>query len=109
MIAGLDILNFKRFAQISLNLSPLTVLSGHNGGGKSTILQALVLLRQAAVDSARLNSIPLNGAYGLELGEAAGVLNVNADTPVIEFGLTPAGKSRSNWRFTYGDDRSLYL
>jgi predicted ATPase len=35
--------NFKRFAKVSLDLGPFTVLMGENGSGKTSILQALAL------------------------------------------------------------------
>ena len=47
MIDRLTITNFKAFAAADLPLGPYTLLSGLNSSGKSTVLQALALLRQA--------------------------------------------------------------
>lgn len=46
MITQLDIENFKSHRQTTLALGNLTVLTGVNGVGKSTIIQSLLLLRQ---------------------------------------------------------------
>lgn len=47
MIQKLKIKNFKSHRDTDLILKPLTILTGLNGSGKSTILQALLLLRQS--------------------------------------------------------------
>ncbi|WP_176730386.1 AAA family ATPase, partial [Devosia insulae] len=39
--------NFKAFDDVEVPLGGLTLLSGLNGSGKSTVLQALGLLRQS--------------------------------------------------------------
>lgn len=46
MINQIRIVNFKSHKDTILNLGNLTVLSGQNGVGKSSILQSLLLLRQ---------------------------------------------------------------
>ncbi len=47
MIRTLRLHNFKCFENQDLAFSPLTLLSGLNGTGKSSVLQALLLLRQS--------------------------------------------------------------
>lgn len=47
MIRTLKLHNFKCFENISFDLSPLNILSGVNGMGKSTVIQSLLLLRQS--------------------------------------------------------------
>jgi AAA15 family ATPase/GTPase len=47
MIASLRLKNFKPFPDQSLVFKPLTLLSGLNSTGKSSVLQALLLLRQS--------------------------------------------------------------
>ena len=52
MIAKLIIANLKGFAsRTDIDLAPLTLLYGENSAGKSTILQALRLLREIHVDN----------------------------------------------------------
>ena len=47
MITNITLENFKCFCQVSINPKLLTVLIGPNGTGKSSILQALLLLKQS--------------------------------------------------------------
>ena len=47
MITNITLENFKCFRHVSINPKLLTVLIGPNGTGKSSILQALLLLKQS--------------------------------------------------------------
>ena len=47
MIAKLRLQNFKCFDDIEIPFSDLTLLAGSNGSGKSTIIQALLLIAQS--------------------------------------------------------------
>jgi hypothetical protein len=47
MITFVRLRNFKCFREQTLEFSPLTLLSGLNGMGKSSVIQALLLLRQS--------------------------------------------------------------
>jgi predicted ATPase len=47
VISQLRLQNFKRFEDQSLEIGNLTLLSGLNGMGKSSVLQSLLLLRQS--------------------------------------------------------------
>jgi predicted ATPase len=107
MITGLGIRNFKCFAMLDLPLRALTVLTGINGAGKSTVLQALLLARQAAENDAS-HVVKLNGPYGLELGESHDVLYPDADPPVIEVLVAASGQSY-RYAFDVPYDRTLYL
>ena len=79
MIDRLTITNFKAFAAADLPLGPYTLLSGLNSSGKSTVLQALALLRQA-FDQDMLHDpddsagFPLNGDL-VQLGTGRDVLH----------------------------------
>ncbi|AXB55215.1 AAA family ATPase [Flavobacterium fluviale] len=56
MITNLRLLNFKSHKDTVLSLGNLTVLSGQNGVGKSSIIQSMLLLRQTNQKN-RLDSI----------------------------------------------------
>ncbi|MER7444558.1 DUF3696 domain-containing protein [Micromonospora avicenniae] len=76
MISRIELHNFKAFRHLDLRLAPLTMLSGVNAVGKSTIIQALALLRQS-YDAGLLNDdggFLLNGDL-VELGVGQDVLH----------------------------------
>ncbi|MDE6409384.1 MAG: DUF3696 domain-containing protein [Muribaculaceae bacterium] len=50
MIRTIDLKNFKCFEQESLRVRPLTVITGGNAAGKSSIIQAMLLLAQSKQD-----------------------------------------------------------
>lgn len=75
MISELQMVNFKCFEDQTLSLAPLTLLSGLNSTGKSTVLQALLLLRQSFQDGALVKGwLSLNGEL-VEIGTAKDALN----------------------------------
>ena len=63
MIKKLRLRNFKAFEDTgSLDLKPITVLAGPNSGGKSSILQSLLLLKQTLEGRPEIN-LNLDGQY----------------------------------------------
>ncbi len=74
MIRELEISNFKCFRRETLELRRLTLLTGVNSSGKSTFIQAMLLMRQA-FESSQRKFVELNGPYYLQLGQAANVTN----------------------------------
>ena len=89
MLSSLQIANFKRFQHLDLELRPLTLLSGVNGGGKSTVIQSLVLLSQTLSAREWGRTLLLEGPE-LALGNVADVLNHNARDR-FSFGVATAG------------------
>ncbi len=47
MLDRLAVTNFKAFATADISLAPYTLLTGLNSSGKSTVMQAIALLRQS--------------------------------------------------------------
>lgn len=74
MIRGVSLANFLAFETLNLPMSPLTVLTGTNSAGKSSLLHALALLHQS--DEARVlaSGLMLNGEL-VELGTGIDVLH----------------------------------
>ncbi|MEV3963671.1 DUF3696 domain-containing protein [Nocardia sp. NPDC050193] len=111
MIESLEITNFKCFEHARFEMRPLTVLTGVNGGGKSTVLQSLLLARQAATGADR--TIQLNGPYGLTLGEAHEVLHPAAPNPEICVRLTrTSNDAADSWEYRFGvpdEEQALHL
>jgi CRISPR-associated Cas5-like protein len=84
VISSLDITNFKCFKQLRLPLKTLTLLTGFNGGGKSSAIQPLLLLAQTLRDTDRPSSFALNGPL-VHLGTVGDVLPSDTTSSQIEF------------------------
>src|SRR5258708_12247320 len=85
MIQSLELTHFKCFQQQVVVVKPLTLLAGLNSSGKSTILQALLLLRQSYLENLLPSvGLTLNGKLA-ELGTAKDFLFEEADIPEIGF------------------------
>ena len=74
MLQQIDLRFFKCFALLKLPLSPLTLLSGANASGKSSVIQALVLLHQTIRDHEWSRRLMLNGT-SVRLGTASAVID----------------------------------
>ena len=74
MITRLDLERFKCFRSLQLPLAPLTLLSGPNASGKSSVMQALGLLHQTMRDHEWSDKLMLNGSV-LSLGTVADVVD----------------------------------
>ena len=116
MYERLELENFKAFKELSLELRPLTLLSGMNGMGKSSVLQSLLLLRQSylqrtSVSSTGSLSLILNGDL-IELGTGQDVFFNRVDyTPdrfELRFTLVHSGIGEVTWRYEY-DSRADVL
>ena len=77
MITGIDLKHFKCFDLLKLPLRPLTLLSGANASGKSSVLQALVLLHQTTTEQEWSDRLLLNGD-AIRLGTVADVVDQRA-------------------------------
>ncbi len=67
MISQINLQLFKCFEKLKLPLSPLTLLTGANASGKSTVLQSLVLLHQTMRDNEWSYHLMLNSS-AIQLG-----------------------------------------
>lgn len=75
MLSEVEIRLFKCFEHLRLPLQPLTVLSGLNASGKSSVIQVLVLLHQTMHDHEWETRLDLNGT-GVQLGTVGDVVDV---------------------------------
>ncbi|WBQ04149.1 AAA family ATPase [Kribbella sp. CA-293567] len=107
--------NFKAFADQKIPLAPLTLLSGLNSSGKSTVLQSLALLRQSneagglILDLAESGFL-LNGDL-IELGVGRDVrheawIETQGSHGGIEIELSD-GNEAWHWAVTYGTEDDL--
>ncbi|MEE7463112.1 hypothetical protein MFUR16E_18610 [Methylobacterium fujisawaense] len=106
MIISTEIRGFKPFEAARFELAPLTVLTGLNGSGKTSLIQTMLLAREASMS--RTPSVPLNGPFGLELGTAEDVLNWESDGP-ISVTITGSGGEVSEWRLGIPEEEAMYL
>lgn len=98
-IAQVALRNFKCFEALDLPCAPLTLLTGHNAGGKSTALQALLLLAQGLREAPNSDLLPLNGTL-VDLGTGGDVIHRSASTQAVTLGATSSSE-RVTWRFDF--------
>jgi len=110
-LSAIELKNFKCFREQRIDLGMLTVLAGLNGVGKSSAIQAMLLLRQSFTFNRIQRRLRLSGDL-VDLGTGADVLFDLADEDELAFVLESGGNRRSEYAFAYspeGDRLSLKL
>ncbi|MCG8352986.1 MAG: DUF3696 domain-containing protein [Chloroflexales bacterium] len=101
MITRLQIQNFKCFRDQEFPLRPLTLLAGANASGKSSAIQALLLLRQSHLAGVLLRGeLLLNGPLA-SVGTALDALNEQSLEDIISFVLTYDDERQDTFAFAY--------
>ncbi|MEU5305062.1 DUF3696 domain-containing protein [Streptomyces noursei] len=114
MINRISLINFKAFRRLELHLGPLTLLTGLNSSGKSSVLQALGLLRQSYETQMLTRTKRAGGGLLLNgdlvaLGTAQDVLHEDfgpveefaaVDEPLVGFVIEEDGEQRM-WAAAY--------
>lgn len=90
MLSHLKIKNFKCFSNQNIKLSNLTMLTGLNAAGKSTVIQSLLLFSQMSRSTCDNNILPLNGDL-VRLGHIGDVFNNNSTSEEFGFDFTYNG------------------
>lgn len=106
MLDLLELEHFKCFEVLRLPLGPLTLLSGTNASGKSSVLQSLVLLQQTMRENEWSTRLMLNGSIA-QLGTVTDVVDQVTGTRRFDVGLVGEGTS-CRWSFT-GDRPDMSL
>ncbi|MGB3402079.1 MAG: DUF3696 domain-containing protein [Microcoleaceae cyanobacterium] len=107
MIHSLKLKNFKPFADLQLSFKPLTLLSGLNSTGKSSILQSILLLRQSYQQQLLPQTgLALNGDL-VNIGTAQDALFEGATEDVIEFQVILQDDIKGVWRFDYNRESDV--
>lgn len=101
MFRQLELRHFKCFERLDLPLGPLTLLSGSNASGKSSALQALVLLHQTIREHEWSTRLLLNGG-SVQLGTVLDVVDKIHGRRELEIGVV---KEASTLRWTFRGDR----
>ncbi|NJM59088.1 MAG: DUF3696 domain-containing protein [Oscillatoriales cyanobacterium RU_3_3] len=101
MITSLHLLNFKPFANQLLEFKKLTLFSGLNSTGKSSVMQSLLLLRQSYQQGLLPEKgLALNGDF-VNVGTAQDALFEGAKDDFIGFNIVWENNIEGVWRFKY--------
>ena len=106
MLTRLELRLFKCFELLRLPIAPLTLLSGPNSSGKSSVLQALVLLHQTMREHEWATRLALNG-NGVRLGTVVDVIDEVHGRTGFEIGIT-FDDVACHWMFE-GERRAMSL
>ena len=104
MISKISIQNFKSHANTVLSLSNLNVLTGMNGMGKSSVIQALLLLRQSAKKNMLAKGLELKDNL-CRLGTAKDALYQSAKDDIIKFEVEFENNKNLFWHFEVEEKR----
>ena len=97
MLQKIGLTNFKCFDSLELACAPLTLLCGLNGMGKSSVLQALLVLRQSAISGELDQGRLVLGGELADLGTGQDVLFEGSETDVVAFELHDSDASEPCW------------
>ena len=100
MLSSLTLKNFKPFENQSFSLKPLTLLTGLNSTGKSSVLQSLLLLRQSSQQDELLDRVGLvlNGDL-VSIGTGQDALFKRAKEDVITLKVGMNNDIKGTWTF----------
>jgi len=87
VLNSLHLQNFKSAKDLFIPLSPLTVLTGLNGSGKSSVLQALALIKQSHDTDNSCRHLTLRGSL-LQFGRGEDILFDGRKTDELRLDLT---------------------
>lgn len=106
MINEISLRNFKCFEILKLPLAELTLLSGPNASGKSSVLQALILLHQTMREHEWSTRLLLNGDE-LKLGTVLDVVDEIHGREAIDIGIVD-NETLYLWNFV-GDRQEMSM
>ena len=90
-----------------MEFRPLTIFTGANSSGKSTILQSILLVTQTLQSSIASRSIVLNGWFK-KFGTYSDIVNRRIDKKKIKFGFTLSNDGSSDmdmvYRYRYAEE-----
>ena len=107
MIRRIKLTHFKCFEQLALDCTPLNLFCGLNGMGKSSVFQALLVLRQSfEAGELGLGRLVLGGDL-VDMGTTVDVLFEDAERDVIEFSLE-RDDTKNPWELKVDVLRTLF-
>ncbi|MBD2261068.1 DUF3696 domain-containing protein [Pseudanabaena sp. FACHB-2040] len=109
MISQLCLNNFKPFESQKIDFGHLTLLAGVNSSGKSSIIQALLLLRQSYQDGLlEKRQLEINGS-SISLGTAYDIFFRAASGDFLSFEIIADNGTKALWKFVYSEPRADFL
>ncbi len=105
MLRRIRLTNFKCFEMLDLSCAPLNLLCGLNGMGKSSVIQALLVLRQSFQTGDLPEGRLVLGGTLTDLGAGSDVLFEDAEEEVIGFELHRDEHPQS-WSQAFGYSRT---
>lgn len=105
MINEFYIKNFKSHESTRIKLGNLTVLCGQNGVGKSSVIQALLLLRQTYQKMRLHSGLDLNKPL-CEVGTAQDALYQFAKDNILQLTIDTSENGQYDWEFLFDDVKS---
>ncbi len=111
MIQKYHLHNFKNHADTVLKLGNLTMLTGINGMGKSSVLQSMLILREAYLRKPSMQQLSLDG-NSFSVGGSASLVNrsMNDGGDMMSFELeTDAVHFKAAYRYPVGNANEMEL
>jgi predicted ATPase len=89
ILSGIGIESFRVFKEMTyFEFAPLTILTGANNSGKSSVLKALLLLRDSVENDKKLNKLDFEANENHKLGSFQTTINNVSDKKNINFNIT---------------------
>ena len=104
MLVKIALSNFKCFERLELSCRPLNLLCGLNGMGKSSVIQALLVLRQSLEIGELSNGRLALGGARADLGTGLDMLFDDAETDEIGFRLE-SDEALDAWELAFAYSR----
>ncbi len=101
MIKQVDLKHFKCFKLLRLPARPLTMLSGVNASGKSSVMHALAILHQTMREHEWSSRLMLNGS-AVRLGTVTDVLDQVHGRKGCDITIVGSNEAQYSWRFEGG-------
>ena len=108
MLTKIGLTNFKCFQQVTVGCTSLNLLCGLNGMGKSSVIQAMLVLRQSFETGELANGRLVLGGRHADLGTGSDVLFEDADRDELGFTLE-SRQTEKNWGLYFAYSRESDL
>lgn len=107
MISHIALRNFKCFQSIAMRIAPITLLTGLNGMGKSSVFQALLILRQSKSSGDLREGRLLLGGELVDLGTGVDIFCEDALNDTITIAVEHDGDYFAEYRYSYDRQADL--